>query len=131
MKKYDVLLKKDTGIDEHVFIEAANSNDARWIGKKMPNVYEAVVFNSKADNDKVKNMKKYKVQDREAGNVIETGLTEEEAQKLLLEYEESDKKEGTFAPEFYEIKEEDLTSATLTKTQQAGELNQPGAEELN
>jgi hypothetical protein len=50
MKKFDVLLKKDTGIDEHVFIEAANSNDARWAGRKMPNVYEAVVFNSKAFN---------------------------------------------------------------------------------
>jgi hypothetical protein len=50
--------------------------------------------------------KTYKIQDREAGNVIETGLTFEEAQKTLKEFEESDKKEGIYVPDFYEIKEE-------------------------
>jgi hypothetical protein len=44
MKKYEVLLKKDTGEEIKVIIEAANENDARWEGKKRKNVYEAVVL---------------------------------------------------------------------------------------
>jgi len=48
----------------------------------------------------------YKIQDREAGNIIETGLTYTEAQKTLKEFEETDKKEGTYTPDFYEIVEE-------------------------
>ncbi len=52
-------------------------------------------------------MKTFKIQDREAGNVIEKGLTEEEAKKLLAKYEEDDKKEGIFEENFYEIAEDD------------------------
>ena len=44
MKKYEVLLKKDTGEEVKVIVEAKNENDARWEGKKMENVYEAVVL---------------------------------------------------------------------------------------
>ena len=44
MKKYEVLLKKDTGEETTVIIEAANENDARWEGRKRENVYEAVVL---------------------------------------------------------------------------------------
>ena len=51
-------------------------------------------------------MKNYKIQDREAGNVIETGLTLEEAEKLLAQFEEEDKQDGTYTPDFYEIVEE-------------------------
>jgi hypothetical protein len=50
-------------------------------------------------------MKTYKIQDREAGNVIEEGLSIEEANKLLSEYEEADKKEGNYSENFYEIVE--------------------------
>lgn len=50
-------------------------------------------------------MKKYKIQDREAGNVIEKNLTLSQAQKLLKKYESTDKKEKTYSPDFYEIKE--------------------------
>jgi hypothetical protein len=48
----------------------------------------------------------YKIQDREAGNVIETGLTKEEAEKMIEKFEETDKNEGTYTPNFYEIVEE-------------------------
>ena len=52
-------------------------------------------------------MKTYKIQDREAGNVIEIGLTSQQANDLLNQFEETDKKEGNFMPDFYEIKEEE------------------------
>ena len=50
-------------------------------------------------------MKSYKIQEREAGNVIETDLTIEQAERELKVFENQDKKEGTFVPNFYEIKE--------------------------
>ena len=52
-------------------------------------------------------MKTYRIQDREAGNVIETGLTLNEAEKMLHEFEETDKNECNYTPDFYEIKEEE------------------------
>ncbi len=52
-------------------------------------------------------MKTYKIQDREAGNEIETGLTYEEAEIKLKEFEQSDKEEGIYQEDFYEIVEED------------------------
>lgn len=53
-------------------------------------------------------MKTYRIQDREAGNVIETGITSFEAAKELLEsFEKFDRNESSYAPDFYEIKEED------------------------
>lgn len=48
-------------------------------------------------------MKNYIIQDREAGNVIETVLTLSEAEQLLVQYENDDKKEGIYTPNFYEI----------------------------
>lgn len=51
-------------------------------------------------------MKTYKIQDREAGNVIEAGLTEQEAKEMLIKFENSDKEEGTYSEDFYEIVEE-------------------------
>jgi len=49
----------------------------------------------------------YKIQDREAGNVIESGLTLEAANALLVQYEETDKTEGTYSPNFYEVVEDE------------------------
>ena len=49
------------------------------------------------------NAPKYQIQDKEAGNVIEKDLTIAEAEKLLQEYEQEDKNEGTYSPDFYEI----------------------------
>lgn len=50
--------------------------------------------------------KTYKIQDREAGNVIETGLSYQEAQDLLDKFEAEDKQEGTYTENFYEIVQE-------------------------
>lgn len=52
-------------------------------------------------------MKTYKelkdIQDREAGNKIAEVSTRKEAENKLSSYEEADKKEGTYSPDFYEI----------------------------
>ena len=51
-------------------------------------------------------MKNYKIQDRKSGNVIETGLTLDEAVRMLAQFEEEDKQDGTYMPNFYEVVEE-------------------------
>lgn len=43
--------------------------------------------------------------DREAGNIIENFATKKEAEKAISRYEKTDKKEGTYSPDFYEIAE--------------------------
>ena len=48
---------------------------------------------------------KYQIQDREAGNVIESGLSFEEATKLVAEYEQEDKDNNDYLSNFYEIVE--------------------------
>lgn len=45
----------------------------------------------------------YLIQDREAGNRIEYADTLAEAKKIVLRYERTDKREGTYTPNFYEI----------------------------
>lgn len=46
----------------------------------------------------------YWIEARETGDLIESAGTLEEAKKILEEYEQSDRKEGTFQPDFYEIR---------------------------
>lgn len=55
---------------------------------------------------RVKKIKNYKIQDRKSGNVIETGLTLDEAVRMLAQFEEEDKQDGTYMPNFYEVVEE-------------------------
>jgi len=50
-------------------------------------------------------MKLYLVQDREAGNVIVNHCTLAEAENYVKEFEDMDKAEGSYIPDFYEIKE--------------------------
>ena len=50
-------------------------------------------------------MKKYIIQDSETGTFIDQFNTYQEAQKELERYENEDKKDGTFTPDFYEIVE--------------------------
>ena len=45
--------------------------------------------------------------DREAGNIIENFATKKEAEKAILSYEKTDKNEGTYTPDFYEVAEID------------------------
>ena len=54
----------------------------------------------------MKNLKKYKIQDREAGNPIEQGLTLSGAEKQVASHEEEDKADDTYTLDFYEIVEE-------------------------
>ena len=42
--------------------------------------------------------------DRECGNIIEYTETLEEAELVVRDYEEIDKAEGNYTPDFYEIK---------------------------
>lgn len=53
-----------------------------------------------------KNDQKYIIRDREAGNVIATFSSKDEACNELSKYEEQDKIDGTYTPDFYEIIEE-------------------------
>ena len=48
-------------------------------------------------------MNTYRIQEREAGNVIESGLTYETAVARLEYFEAIDRKENCFVPHFYEI----------------------------
>lgn len=48
----------------------------------------------------------YIIQDREAGNIISSFETLEDAEAELEQYEEEDKREGTWTPDFYEIKKD-------------------------
>ena len=47
----------------------------------------------------------YVIRDREAGNEIEYANTIEEAERIVEEYEETDRREGTYTEDFYEIAE--------------------------
>lgn len=46
----------------------------------------------------------WKIQDRETGTTIEECATYEEAKAILTEYEETDRQEGAYTENFYEIK---------------------------
>ncbi len=43
------------------------------------------------------------LRDREAGNVIDSFDTPDEAKNKLIKFEKTDKKEGNYTPDFYEI----------------------------
>lgn len=48
---------------------------------------------------------KYAIRCRETGDVIDNFKTKEDAENALFAYEEGDKMEGYYTPDFYEIKE--------------------------
>jgi len=48
---------------------------------------------------------KYVIQDKEAGNIIDKFSSLKDAEKELNEYEQSDKEDGIFEPDFYKIQE--------------------------
>ena len=51
-------------------------------------------------------MMTFYARDKEAGNVIDEFATREEAEQAIIEYEEQDKKDGIYEPNFYEVYEE-------------------------
>ena len=48
-------------------------------------------------------MKTYTIQDKECGNPIDDFNSLEEAQDALKDYEQQDKEDGIYTPNFYEI----------------------------
>lgn len=48
--------------------------------------------------------------DREAGNKIEAFNTIEEAKNAIIAYEEEDRHDGTYTPDFYDIVDGDCVS---------------------
>lgn len=46
---------------------------------------------------------KYWTRDREAGNKIEFFRSKEEAEAAIIAYEEEDRREGSYEPNFYEV----------------------------
>lgn len=53
-------------------------------------------------------MKKYIIQDREAGNYIDEFPTLKEAEELVRSWEEEEQADGTYVENFYEIVEVDV-----------------------
>lgn len=52
---------------------------------------------------------------RETGDLCEEFKTYEECKKAIAEYEEHDKKEGIYVPDFYDIVDEDHRSYTTNE----------------
>ena len=63
------------------------------------NSNEAVILNNK-------DMTTFTIRDREAGNVIESGLSQIEAKQKIQEFEDEDKANNEYVADFYEIAEE-------------------------
>lgn len=73
-------------------------------------------------------MKKYIIRDREAGNVIDSFNTIEQAKAELSRYEQEDEREGTYTPDFYEIVEIDAKSEIYVSFHvgRGGRFHNPG-----
>ena len=54
----------------------------------------------------------YKTQDRETGTLIDLFYTKEYADMAVAEYEKQDKENGSYTPDFYEVKELDIEEYT-------------------
>ena len=54
-------------------------------------------------------MNKYIIQDKEAGNIIDEFSSFEEANQALIEFENQDRIEGCFTPDYYEIIEKGVS----------------------
>ena len=51
----------------------------------------------------------YSIIDNQAGNIIEHVETIEQAQEIIAGYEAADKKDGTYTPDFYSIKQKEVS----------------------
>lgn len=67
-------------------------------------------------------MEKFIIQDREAGNKIDVFNSLAEAEAELAKYEEIDKSEGTYTPDFYEIIVTDEIEEIKTKLENLEKL---------
>lgn len=64
-------------------------------------------------------MKLYAVRDREAENVIELVFSKEEAEEVLQKFEEEDKDNDVYEPNFYEIAVADIDEADFRTIEEA------------
>lgn len=64
----------------------------------------------------------YLIRDYEAGNLIESCDTLEEAQAIVQQYEKQDKADGTYTEDFYEIVLEHETTTTEKEALYSGTL---------
>jgi hypothetical protein len=60
-------------------------------------------LNKFIDDYESKYVQRYGIRDREAGNIIESNLSLDEAEMMLIDYEDKDKQEGIYIKNFYEI----------------------------
>lgn len=96
--------------DEYIHIRISREDKQglqELAGKKGMTVSEMLIYMIRREIERSKYMAQYKytIRDREAGNIIASFETLEEAQEELKTYEEQDKKEGTYTEDFYEIVE--------------------------
>jgi hypothetical protein len=85
-----------------MFIKQINKNIEN--GKTKIFEYGSFKIEENIINESVK-MRKYVTRDKEAGNIIEYFNTKEEAQQAIEDYERSDKIEGIYEADFYEVAE--------------------------
>lgn len=105
-KEWDFLTKKEKALQDlaHVYeIEFDGDLEEYREYNVLQDLWVRDVVDMNKDEEP--KMKKYLIQDREAGNVIEECDTLEEAEKVLADYEAEDEKDGTYTPDFYEIVE--------------------------
>ena len=65
-----------------------------------------ISLNHKQKVNKMNAKRHYSIIDNEAYNIIEHAKTPEQAKQIIAEYEAADKKDGTYTPKFYSIREE-------------------------
>lgn len=64
-------------------------------------------LNKFIDEYEKEHVQKYKVRDKESGHVLMDNLTLTDAEILISVYENTDKKDGNYTPDFYEISKQD------------------------
>ena len=69
-------------------------------------------------------MKKYIIQDRETGTLIDVFSTRHEAEQALAFYEKQDKEDGNYTKDFYEIKEKTFFENRVETYKQIKERHQ-------
>ena len=71
------------------------------------------------------------IRDREAGNLVCSYSTREEAEKALAEFEAEDKKDGIYEPDFYEIiNQDEKVVVNLTTEEKLDRIGKMTAAEL-
>lgn len=67
--------------------------------------YKMIIRDQRGDAyyQEFEEINEYIIRDRETGNIIEETASKEKAEEIVRSYEEEDKKDGNYTPDFYEI----------------------------